>query len=484
MTPRDLVDSHYLNVRWLAGASPGRPITGVRAVQRLADVDGQDNGRLVVLTSSATDNAAAYELDIATRAASTRGCAALLFVGLDDVPSTCRRLADRSGLVLLTTPEMPDIARLIIRLDRLVTTSAAATLELLSAVQDCLTESDADAQGLLERIGTVTGLRFEYVGGESTAWSDPGAVLIGEQVIGVVRAPDDEAARLALPMVAAAVSRARQRELGRLFAPTQTRGEVIAQLAFAESGHLPTLIEQARRTGLRIEGHHVAAWLDFGSADANDLDGLAEQRRQIGYAELSGLQLFGEMSGAWHISAVTENLLVTGTAETNPQRLLARLRDGLVRLLQGVGSTAGPFVGIGGPWSGVEGLRSAVTEARMAAAIARDKQRPRLPHQFDGTGISRVLAELAASPTSRKVLDDVLAPLDQLGPVKSAQAIETLLAYLDEQCSPTRAAKILHLHPNAVTYRVRRLQPLLGLDLDTARDRFALQLACRVRLGR
>ncbi|MBO9521098.1 MAG: helix-turn-helix domain-containing protein [Nocardioidaceae bacterium] len=480
-TPQDLVDTHHLDVHWLAGPTPGRPISGVRAVERLADVEGQGSGRLVVLTTSATDHAPAYELDIATRLAGAHGCAALLFVGKAEVPRTCRHLAERSGLVLLTTPETPDIARLIIRLDRLVTTTAAATLERLAAVQAALADGEADATELLDRAGAAIGLHFAYVGPEDATAADPGAVLAGEQLVGVVRAPDDEAAQLALPIVAAAVSRARQRELARLFAPTQTRGEVIAQLAFAESGHLPALVEQARRTGLRLEAHHAAAWLDLGPADASDADALARRRHQLGQVELAGLQLFGEMSGSWHIAAVTGNLLVTGTSEGSPERLLAGLRDGLGRLLGSNDGVIDTYVGVGGPWQGVDGLRTAVTEARMAASIAREKQRARVPHQFDGTGISRVLAELAASPTSRKVLDDVLAPLDELGPEKSDQAVRTLLAYLDEQCSPSRAAKVLHLHPNAVTYRIRRLQPLLDLDLESPGDRFTLHLACRVR---
>ncbi|GAA3680103.1 PucR family transcriptional regulator [Nocardioides ginsengisoli] len=486
-TPQDLVDARHLDIGWVAGTAPGRPVTGVRAAERLADVADQKSGRVVVLTAGATEHASPYELDVATRLAATQECAALLFVGDGDVPSTCRRMAERTGLVLLATPATTDIARLIIRLDRLVTTTAAVVLERLAAAHAAVADDAASADELLARAQDALGVpvELEARGDEATERRTAGSVVIGDQVIGVVRVPSDEAAQLALPTIAAAVARAKQRELTRLFAETQTRAELVAQVAFAESSHLPSLVEQARRVGFRVDGHHCAAWLDFGELDAADADGLAQRRRLVDRVELAGLHRFSNVAGSWHLAAVTGHLLVVGSTASRLDRLVAELRAGVEHLVAEVTPDAGGavYVGIGGPWEGVDGLRSAVTEARVASRIARDKRRSGRPVMFDGTGIRRVLAELAASTTSRKVLDEVLAPLDALGPDRASQGVETLLAYLDAQRSPTKAAATLHLHPNAVTYRIRRLVPLLDLDLDNPDDRFALHLACRVRVA-
>jgi PucR C-terminal helix-turn-helix domain len=59
-----------------------------------------------------------------------------------------------------------------------------------------------------------------------------------------------------------------------------------------------------------------------------------------------------------------------------------------------------------------------------------------------------------------------LAPLERLGPACGVTAIRTLAAYLDRQGSIVRTARVLHLHRNAVTYRLRRITGLLGVDLD------------------
>nr|WP_236720136.1 helix-turn-helix domain-containing protein [Rathayibacter sp. VKM Ac-2630] len=41
---------------------------------------------------------------------------------------------------------------------------------------------------------------------------------------------------------------------------------------------------------------------------------------------------------------------------------------------------------------------------------------------------------------------------------------------------------MLLLHPNAVNYRVRRIEQSLELDLEDPDTRFALELACRLRI--
>ncbi|GAA3592389.1 hypothetical protein GCM10022419_089080 [Nonomuraea rosea] len=100
----------------------------------------------------------------------------------------------------------------------------------------------------------------------------------------------------------------------------------------------------------------------------------------------------------------------------------------------------------------------------------------------DVTGLSRVLLDFYASPLSRSLLDDILAPLDALGPERAAIAVRTLVAYLGHRTSLARAGEALNLHPSAVNYRVRRIEQSLGLDLTDPDVRFAVELACRVRL--
>jgi DNA-binding PucR family transcriptional regulator len=121
-------------------------------------------------------------------------------------------------------------------------------------------------------------------------------------------------------------------------------------------------------------------------------------------------------------------------------------------------------------------------EARAATDSAQAGARRGVVVMFDGTGLRRILVDVSSSPLSRRLIAELLAPLDAQGPVQARQSIETLAAYLDAQSSPTQAARVLHLHPNAVSYRIRRITDLLRVDLTDPDTRFTLHLACRTRL--
>ena len=93
-----------------------------------------------------------------------------------------------------------------------------------------------------------------------------------------------------------------------------------------------------------------------------------------------------------------------------------------------------------------------------------------------------MLAEWLVTDTARETVRDLLAPLDALGPGKATIAVETLHAYLDEHGSLQRAAARLHVHRNAVVYRLEGIKTALDVDLTDPDNWFALQLACRARL--
>lgn len=101
----------------------------------------------------------------------------------------------------------------------------------------------------------------------------------------------------------------------------------------------------------------------------------------------------------------------------------------------------------------------------------------------DAAGLDRMLLEWYASDTAREAVDELLAPVMELGPDRADPLLRTLQAYLDHNNSPARAAEELHLHRNAVGARIRRITDLTGADLTDPETRLALQLACRARLS-
>jgi len=57
---------------------------------------------------------------------------------------------------------------------------------------------------------------------------------------------------------------------------------------------------------------------------------------------------------------------------------------------------------------------------------------------------------------------------------------DTLRAYMDQRCHVAATARLLHVHPNTVAYRLRRIEELLGVDLNDPQALLHIQLALMI----
>lgn len=76
----------------------------------------------------------------------------------------------------------------------------------------------------------------------------------------------------------------------------------------------------------------------------------------------------------------------------------------------------------------------------------------------------------------RKLLDALL-DMEKQG---QSVLLETLAAYLDHNGNVREAAAVCHAHVNTVRYRLRRIEQILGRDLENSLDRLELALAVHV----
>jgi hypothetical protein len=94
------------------------------------------------------------------------------------------------------------------------------------------------------------------------------------------------------------------------------------------------------------------------------------------------------------------------------------------------------------------------------------------------------LADLLLSGDAALVqalIDRHLAPLHHLTPAARERLCETLLAWLENNCSAPAAGRALHAHAGTVRYRLSQLREILGEALDQPTSRFELHLALRAR---
>jgi sugar diacid utilization regulator len=135
------------------------------------------------------------------------------------------------------------------------------------------------------------------------------------------------------------------------------------------------------------------------------------------------------------------------------------------------------LIGIGGRSQRAIDIARSYSEARRAIETAARMRHLGDVIAFDDLGIQRLLMRVPDVAELRSFASEVLG--DLLDSV-SSEYLATLAVYFNENGSPQRAARQLHVHPNTVSYRVRRIEEITGLSLNAHRDRLVLQVAVEI----
>lgn len=256
----------------------------------------------------------------------------------------------------------------------------------------------------------------------------------------------------------------------------------------------------------RLRGSLVADLLSAEGADVADIQALLDRARRLGW-DLSGKQVLlavrcveRRRSGG---RPATERLLAAAdrlVAGVSPRPLAAIHRGDLImvwaRHPQGTDGGIGDFA-----HRLIESLTAKGAVERGVAVVAPATAVPELPAVFRTLRGALDLAADGNSPTvidlHEIAIDHLLLQLDDpqrlrafartvLGPAidydheRSTELLRTVRVLVDHDLDRRAAAQVLHLHPNTVQQRIRRLEDLTGLRVSRPRDLLRLTAALSV----
>jgi sugar diacid utilization regulator len=492
---RQLVGSPALQplLAYMSRPRADRHVAHVALVEDVVDLDRVGPHAVVLLTHAASAAASSYRFDMALRLAGSRDVAAIVLSAAhaESITPTSSVIAHRAGIAILATPADVDLAQLAVAIGREL--AGAADVALLRA-HTALRAIAAHPPGgqpepLVARAAAALGIALEIVATEPLA-GPRAAIVVDDHVEGWVCAAQqhgDLALALEIALSAAAAGAARVIASARRAQelPIRSREEVLSELLSAPPQARAALVQRARTLGFPIDGWHVAVRLDFedlASTPAGDEMASYEARVRLARVVLQAMQARG---GVWHSARAGQAhvLLRTyaddpgvGAASSVAKAIDPALAEARTRLPATLVSC-----GVGSAHDGPTGLLSAVTEAKAAVTVARASGRVNMSVPFDSLGLRRALVEWYAADTAQEAVTTVLAPLTSLSSARSERLIQTLHAYLDQQGSLTKTAKLLNMHRNAVSYRINQIFELLEVDRENPDDLLLLQLACRAR---
>jgi len=137
-------------------------------------------------------------------------------------------------------------------------------------------------------------------------------------------------------------------------------------------------------------------------------------------------------------------------------------------------------IGIGGVCRDPREVARSYAQAQRTTQTLRRLRRAGTVSAFGDLGILRLLLQVPDLAELRSFAADVLGKLAVHEQEHKSEYLTTLACYFRENNSPQRASRILHVHPNTVAYRVKRIEEITGLRLDNYTDRLIAQVALEI----
>lgn len=140
-------------------------------------------------------------------------------------------------------------------------------------------------------------------------------------------------------------------------------------------------------------------------------------------------------------------------------------------------------IGIGNPCRAAAEISRSYQEASRALAATLRMGGSGGVTAFADLGIHRLLLRVPDVADLRAFAHEVLGRLVEEEQATGMAYLATLSAYFNSGSSPRRTAERLHVHPNTVSYRIRRIEEITGLCFDVHRDRLMAEVAVEILDG-
>jgi len=176
------------------------------------------------------------------------------------------------------------------------------------------------------------------------------------------------------------------------------------------------------------------------------------------------------------VSARENEVVVVTAAPMDARQLAAACLARLAELFP----SARIVIGIGGTCRDPREVARSYAQAQRTTATLRRLGRAGAVSAFGDLGILRLLLQVPDLGELRSFAVDVLGKLSMHEQEHKSEYLATLACYFRENNSPQRASRILHVHPNTVAYRVKRIEEITGLRLDNYTDRLIAQVALEI----
>jgi sugar diacid utilization regulator len=248
----------------------------------------------------------------------------------------------------------------------------------------------------------------------------------------------------------------------------------------AEGQSAETLTARAHQLGADLARPHAVLVI---RRDALPVDsGRVDDDREA-YAHRSLLSLVQRTGAAWKgatLTATRSDHVVVLWHDAAQNRSALEFAEHLRREIQAYASGWTATISVGPTCSDVREYGDAYRLTCGVLDLVQQCGRRDRVVSLDTIGAYRLLLQVKRPRELQAFAESTVGPLHAYDRQHQTQLGATLNCYMSQRCNVSVTAKQLHVHPNTVAYRLRRVEELLGIDLSDPQAMLHLQLALMI----
>lgn len=466
-------------------------ISEIRIIETLDQLHDVRSGSLAVLDRYLSQIATTYQLDIATRVVASKNAVGLaLFLAKDErLSATACMIARKTQIALIRLDPTVDISVVIRTMAQQATDQIHLTIDKVRSAADAIGQVGTNYKSMEELVAVscvLLGREILVSENEKFDTNNYLSVPIGSNSQDrpwlLTKRTEDEDSNALLELylwrLAAEINQmtvTRERELQE---SRQNDAELLEQLILSGQNSSNSATEIARKLNISINAKHTVVRIELDNHLVDEAINSFQLRerlaRSIQYAA-------SKESGKWRLTHSPTLILILWTHDeseisgTSISQSVARVLAEMARSTPDIQV----FCGIGSTNSTIAGIHTSVNEALFAASTARTRNLHNHAISFDATGLKKSLVEWYSFDSVKQSTNTLFSPLNKLSASKRDSILLTISTYLDFQGSLNKTAAALHLHRNAVSYRIKHALDLLKVDQNDPDQMLFLHLACR-----
>ncbi len=166
----------------------------------------------------------------------------------------------------------------------------------------------------------------------------------------------------------------------------------------------------------------------------------------------------------------------TGTAPQAIESLAQNLHARVVQVLPDMPIS----VGAGRLCKAIPDFKESFNEARRSLDIIRRCHKRNQVVFFHALGVYRLFSLIEDRTELMQLAEQTLGPLLEYDRQHGTTLVKTLGYYLESGRNLEGSARAMFIHVNTLKYRLKRIQEIARLDLNSAEQRFNVHLAVKI----